>query len=366
MTFVIDGFKKAGAQQLINSLIPSFLKMDVNINLVLIQSFDEKEELKISNLEKINLYRVNARNLIDIKAFVRLVKILSKNLSSPIICNLYWSQIWVALSNIYLRKLQIIWVEHNIYLSRSKLQWTLMRILKKQVYMFTAVAEETSIYLRNKLNIEVKTINNCISINYFEFEPQIKKKNVVFVGRLNEQKNPMLLLRAFKNAIDSDMISSDVTLTFIGDGPLKEELENEIILNSLESRVKLLGFLPEEELIPILALSICYVSTSDHEGFGLSRIEATSQGCSIVTTNTAGIVNILVDSRNKPLAPGIFLVDNNVDSLTKGIQKGLNSDFASFKNQNLRHKLIENLSPNNCAVNYLSVCSPVKEIARKF
>ncbi|MCE4475830.1 glycosyltransferase, partial [Escherichia coli] len=59
-------------------------------------------------------------------------------------------------------------------------------------------------------------------------------KKILFVGRLDKQKNPLTALRAFKYLIQKN---SNVIFDVVGDGELRKECETYVIENNLESKV---------------------------------------------------------------------------------------------------------------------------------
>ncbi|CAJ0888507.1 N-acetylgalactosamine-N, N'-diacetylbacillosaminyl-diphospho-undecaprenol 4-alpha-N-acetylgalactosaminyltransferase [freshwater sediment metagenome] len=124
--------------------------------------------------------------------------------------------------------------------------------------------------------------------------------NIVYVGRLAPEKNPLLLLRAFIRV--PDLIKKNMTLTFVGDGPLRSELEQMILDLHLCERVKCTGF----QIAPyeIIARSDILVLPSNREGLPSVLIEALYCGCSIVATDCGGGVrDILQDGRFGTLVP---------------------------------------------------------------
>ncbi|VEA76338.1 galactosyltransferase [Salmonella enterica subsp. arizonae] len=86
------------------------------------------------------------------------------------------------------------------------------------------------------------------------------------VGRLCEQKNPLLVLEAIKK------LNNDFSIDFIGDGPLKEEVQNKIIEYGIAERVKLLGWCVSVE--DILYKYDLFVLPSKWEGMPLAILEA--------------------------------------------------------------------------------------------
>jgi len=126
-------------------------------------------------------------------------------------------------------------------------------------------------------------------------------------GRLVSKKAPLVTLKAF-NLAQKDF--PDMTLTFIGSGSLEGEMKSYITQNKLENKVKMLGALPNEEVLKIMNRSDIYVQhsvvcpdTGDMEGLPVSILEAMASGLPIVSTRHAGIPESVVENENG------FLVD---------------------------------------------------------
>ena len=86
----------------------------------------------------------------------------------------------------------------------------------------------------------------------------------------------------------------DVSLTILGDGPLKNDLENLIKTKSLENKVFLEGNVQNVE--EYFALSDIFALSSSYEGLPLVVLEAMAAGLPIVSTNVGGICDIVSDN----------------------------------------------------------------------
>ncbi len=115
----------------------------------------------------------------------------------------------------------------------------------------------------------------------------------VFLGRLEEVKNPIGLLRAFYRLKQEGMSCS---LTYIGDGMQKEELHQSIAEYNLENSVFLLGFLatPYKELVQYDVV----VQSSHTEGFSLALVEAMSCSLPVIATPVGGVNQLITEGEN--------------------------------------------------------------------
>jgi glycosyltransferase involved in cell wall biosynthesis len=106
---------------------------------------------------------------------------------------------------------------------------------------------------------------------------------LVTVGRLVARKAVGQLLELVSRLSDPR-----VKLVIIGDGPLKSQLEETSRALGIDEQVMFAGFVDEQEKIDLLGLSDLYVSTSQHEGFGLVFLEAMAMGLPIVCYDFGG------------------------------------------------------------------------------
>ena len=128
--------------------------------------------------------------------------------------------------------------------------------------------------------------------NYFG---QGDKKVVLFVGRLAEKKGVTYLIEAMKQI--------DAMLVIVGDGPLRQTLEEQALALGKE-KVKFLGGKTHDELKTIYASADIFVAPSvtakdgDQEGFGLVMLEAMASGLPVVASNSGGITQLIKDGEN--------------------------------------------------------------------
>jgi glycosyltransferase involved in cell wall biosynthesis len=115
--------------------------------------------------------------------------------------------------------------------------------------------------------------------------------DLLFVGRLTEQKNPMLVLEVAKDLVDAGLIKR---VRIVGDGELMPELQHFVTNAGLSDVVVLEGF--KKNSYDYMACTEVLMMPSKWEGFGLVALEAMSLGVPVVSTNSGGLVKIMDDS----------------------------------------------------------------------
>lgn len=114
----------------------------------------------------------------------------------------------------------------------------------------------------------------------------------IYMGRLVNWKCVDILLEAFA-AVSG---CTDATLTIIGDGLLRENLETQCRRLGIESRVKITGWLPQEECATQLSEADALVLPSVHECGGAVVLEAMAAGVPVIAADWGGPADYLDDS----------------------------------------------------------------------
>ena len=176
--------------------------------------------------------------------------------------------------------------------------------------------------------------------------PQFLKKKtekqdsteIVWVGRMDENKNPQMLLQAFEEIAKR---YPKWTLKYVGDGPLYEKLKGLCKKSGLEKSVMFLG--KTENVPQELAKSEIYVLTSKQEGMPNALIEAMVSGLAVIATDCpcGGPAELIENGENGILIP----VDDKV-ALIQALER-LMSD-AEYRNNmgSKAEKLIEKVHPD--------------------
>jgi len=152
--------------------------------------------------------------------------------------------------------------------------------------MIISVSSRTTLNLRNVLRTkrEILTIPNGLDMaGITGNSPAQTGTDAVFAGRLLSHKNVDVLLRATKILAERN---PKISLSIIGDGPAKANLEILAKELCIEKNVSFLGFLEDHnELYRIMLASRVFVLPSTREGFGIAVLEANACGMPVVTIN---------------------------------------------------------------------------------
>ena len=135
---------------------------------------------------------------------------------------------------------------------------------------------------------------------------------LLFAGRLHPQKDPLLLLEAFRQ-----VSSSRAHLLVAGDGELMAPMRDYVMANNLDDRVTLLGPVTQQRLAQLHRISDSFVLSSAFEGLPLVALETLACGTRLVTTDTGDTRSILQPST------GIVCGDRQPETLAAAIDRVL-------------------------------------------
>lgn len=138
---------------------------------------------------------------------------------------------------------------------------------------------------------EIVTILNAVA-KKFNHPPRLEvgpSPRVMFVGSLRRIKDPLLALKVLTHL-------PDMTLTFVGSGPLLRSLIRQSNRLGLASRVTFVG--EKDSVEEMLQSHDLFLSTSHFEGFGLAALEAQASGLPVVGPDVPGLREVVVDGES--------------------------------------------------------------------
>ena len=150
---------------------------------------------------------------------------------------------------------------------------------------------------------KIQAIHNSIEMNDYNVETQ-DDGYALYFGRLSKEKGILNLINAFAKCNKGN-------LYIAGEGPEKEKIEKIIKENSLEDRVKLLGFLDKEQMTDVTRkCKFVVVPSIWYENCPYSVLETLAIGKPIIGSNMGGIPELVIDNENG-------FIYNTVDELTE-------------------------------------------------
>ena len=169
---------------------------------------------------------------------------------------------------------------------------------------------------------------NQISKGTLRKELHLNNDHIIIglVARLEEQKNPLLWLEIAKRIITLDPSpSSKFRFVIIGNGSLRVDILNFIILNEFQDKIFLL--VDRDNIAPLMIDFDLMLLTSQFEGIPIVLLEAMSLGIPIVSTDVGGIRELVInDGVNCVLLPSSSTITEYTNAIFqivyfKGVKK---------------------------------------------
>jgi glycosyltransferase involved in cell wall biosynthesis len=176
-----------------------------------------------------------------------------------------------------------------------------------------------------------------------QFRPAIsfeQRDTVVgFVGRLDEEKGIRTLAAVAQRLPDS------VTFRFVGDGPLYEWLESELVGEIQEGSVELAGWVDHDDVPAELnRMKLLVMPSHPTEGLPTTILEAMACGTPVYATPVSGVPDVVIEDET-----GVAMNEESHEEIERRIKHTLSSANLYGMSQNSR-QLIEEEYGFNAAV----------------
>lgn len=240
--------------------------------------------------------------------------------------------------------------------------WKLSK-LEKQAAEKANIIITISKYTQNKIiqlyEIEkekIRIVPNGVDIQKFKplknqstIKRQIGINNrqcVLFVGRLIPRKGLSFLVQAAKHIIKE---KEQTAFVIVGEGPQKKQLISYLEKNRIRKNFVFLGDIKDEILPLIYNCAEVFVFPSVQEGQGIALLEAQAVSKPVITFNTGGVretilnqeTGLLVEPNSKELANAILKLLKNEELRNKMGKKGREFVSKNFSWEKSAKKLLE-------------------------
>lgn len=206
---------------------------------------------------------------------------------------------------LYGRRVKVIHTVHNI--AREETRHRVLREVNRRAFSHGVVPVALNEEVRSSICREyalppsaVPVVGNGIDLDAFRGPqrrgPRGAGARLLCVARLAPAKNHALLLRTVARLRES---GRDVSLTLVGDGPLRGALEERARELGISERVRFAG--RRTDTAAFYRDCDLFVLLSDYEGMPMSIIEAMASGLPVVATRAGGVAELVDDGVNGAL-----------------------------------------------------------------
>lgn len=306
IAFYIDSMEMGGANRVIANLTEYFSNKKYEV--ILINDIEPRSEIKtykVSNkvkrffLDKNKKYSNNI-----IKQFERMLslrKLVKKENIDVIVSFMGPPNYRMLLATIGLKIRKVVSVRNDPY---REYGYGYRKVVAKTIFHLTDACvfqtNDAKQYFSKSVQSKSKVIFNPVNEKFYKVCWQPTEKSIAVVGRLQEQKNPLLALEAFASIADE---FPEYKLVYYGDGDLKDEIIRKAAIRNLENRVMLYGKVSDIE--NYLAKSDIYVLSSNYEGMPNALMEAMAVGVPCIATDCpcGGPRSLIQDEKQGLLVP---------------------------------------------------------------
>ena len=280
----------SGAENVACQIINAF-KEDKSYRMIYVSEISDNK----SNLDDRNIqyYKIKKFNYWNIRKAIKELKpdiIHAHDIKASVIAALFYKKTKIV-SHVHanhenMRKKTIKTMLYNLSCKYFKnIIWVSNSALEDYIYKENVLSK--SIVLYNAIDA------NEIHENIVLDKKQYPEYDIIYLGRLTYQKNPLRLVRIIAKAKEE---KNDIKVAIVGDGELKSEVINTIKKLHLENNITVYGFV--QNPYKILNSSKIMIMTSRYEGTPMCVLEAMSLGKPIVSTPTDGISEIIENTVN--------------------------------------------------------------------
>jgi glycosyltransferase involved in cell wall biosynthesis len=190
---------------------------------------------------------------------------------------------------------------------------------KKQIIQYYGVPEEKITVIYEGASDKFTPIKDKDLIFSILNKHGIKKKYILFVGRIEPRKNIAGLLKAFDYV--KKRVKKDLCLVIVGNQDKifqEKELFNKIKELQLESDVIFTGGVSEDDLSVLYNGAEILVYPAFAEGFGLPVLEAMACGTPVITSDTTSLPEVTGDA-------AILINPNSYEEIGESLDRLLNN-----------------------------------------
>lgn len=294
---VINSLEVGGAERVVAQLAKATTALNVDSQILVLGTVNDiiADELRD---EPISIVRTEEHAPYAVSNILRLRSHLQSISADIVHVHLFPAQLWAALSNVFLQRRSVfVTTEHNTWNRRRipllrPLDWAMYHAFDHVVCISDATQKSLLEWLPF-LEPRTSVIENGVDLGRVRsgssaggIRSSSEFVRLLTVGRLTAVKGHDVLIRALP-------LLPEVELQIIGDGELRENLENLAKSLQVDSRVMFMG--RRGDVPELLHLADIYVQPSRVDGFCIAAVEAMAAGLPVVASSIPGLSDVVAD-----------------------------------------------------------------------
>lgn len=234
----------------------------------------------------------------------------------------------------------------------------LMQLLAKRMFAFAdgvvLQTERAKAFFPKKVQMKSVILKNPLNPAFLEKKPVLQRDNVIVAaGRLDENKNHIMLIHAFSRIAEE---YPEMKLVIYGDGELREKLLALVRDKGLEERISLPGSV--DDVAEHVGRARIFTLTSNTEGMPNSVIEAMVLGIPVIATDCpcGGPAELIRNGEN-----GLLVPVGDAYALADAMRKILSDSELEHKLGENAAKLADELAPERVCREWLEYLKSISE-----
>jgi glycosyltransferase involved in cell wall biosynthesis len=336
---------RGGMETVLENLMEGLLDAGVSVNTLVsgLDTTDRNETIqspkngnrgKILRAAKVGQWNSQPLNTTLLSLLRRQLETFEPDLVHLHLPNPLATLVWSTMAQMRADRMPPLAIWHHADITRQKLGARIVSpFVRKQLAGCAGICVSTGALAKNSKSLA--GFSEKVEVIPFGIRPEpwirIKAERTgpfLFVGRLVPYKGLQVLLEALKRVPAS-------RLDIVGEGPLKNQVEQEIRQGELAGRVNVHGFCDTEKLVSLMtrARALVLPSLDQSETFGLVQLEAMASGVPVIASKlSTGVAEVGLAGETCLLVP-----PGNSRELAGVLQKVLEDD-----------ELVHRLGVNSC------------------
>jgi len=214
------------------------------------------------------------------------------------------------------------WMTHHSVMSSTQIITISNFIKRKLLRVFPKAAAKASV-IHHGVDQKFGKIENPVLVQAVKRKYKLPDDYILYMGSFKPKKNLLRLIEAFDSL--PDLLKQKYPLILAGKPGYQYNAVQELVIKKkLQNYVKFIGFVPDEEIVPLYNGATLFVFPSMHEGFGFPLLEALACGLPTVSSSAASMPEIAEEA-------ALFADPLSVEEISQSILKILSDPLLRKK-----------------------------------